>query len=318
MTIESPKHQIKLDIGSRVFSAFSNHSQQEIFSTNGSLKQWNRIVLLIHGFPDNNTSFHEIYPVLESSFKRRVLLISPLLRGYETSSQGELDEYKLSDLAGDIKAWIELVNSNNKLPLHLVGHDWGALATFKASYLYPEMITSLVTLAIPYLANIRPWEYLVKVPIQLYNSSYMLTMQFPSFYRDRLQQSGRSSYLNYLWNYWSPTYDYSDAEIESVRNTLFEPGVIDAATAYYRCLLRPSIFKELKWDIDFDKVPTLILGGQNDGCMSEKLYALEKWKLRDVENVNVKTISHVGHFLHRENPVKVGELIADWFSKYSG
>lgn len=315
MTIEPPKHQIKLDTGSRVFSAFSNYSQNDIFTD--ELKQWDRIVVLVHGFPDNNTSFHEIYPILERAFKKRVLLISPLLRGYEPSSQGAYEDYKISDIAGDIKSWIELVNRNNELPTHVVGHDWGALATFKAAYLYPELITSVVTLAIPYISNIKIWEYVFKVPIQIYNSSYMITMQFASYYQERLKQTGRSSYLNYLWRYWSPTYDFSDAEIESVRKTLFELGVIDASTAYYRCLFKPHVFKEIKWVIDFEKVPTLILGGQNDGCMSKRLYDLEAWKFQDVKNVKVQTISHVGHFLHRENPVKVGELIADWFTKYN-
>ncbi|CUM68637.1 uncharacterized protein PRCAT00006364001 [Priceomyces carsonii] len=311
------RFEVVLSNGKKKFTAISNLSEAKIFCARNERK-WTRIILLLHGFPDNNTSFNEVVPIISNSFKEdnETLLLSPAMRGYEPSSQGKFDEYSSTDLANDVKAWLDSIDPGD-IPIHLVGHDWGAIAAFKAASLYPDLISSMVCLAIPYIHNIRIWELLWYVPEQIFLSSYMITMQFASLYRPKLSQTDNSSYLDQLWSYWSPTWNYDRSDIERVRKTLLGPGVIDAATAYYRCIASPLNFSGRRWEVDFEKVPTLLLGGEKDRCMSKKLYELEIKKLHHNKKADVKILSNLGHFLHREDPLKVGELIADWFKKYS-
>ncbi|QBM85550.1 epoxide hydrolase [Metschnikowia aff. pulcherrima] len=309
------KHKITLRNGKRSFSAWSSHPQTLV----GEPLAYERVIFLLHGFPDNNDSYNEMTPILRSHFEGRkeksVLIIAPLMRGYEALSQGQSNEYCMYELAQDVLVWIQEVNPQKDLPVHIVGHDWGAIVAFKTASNYPELITSMVTLAIPYMTNLRPWHFLWYFPKQIWCLSYMLRMQSALFYRPAFGDVCKPGYLDSLWRFWSPDWDFS-REIGPVRQTLAEPGVLDAATAYYRNLIPWKNLQEFGWPVDFEKVPTLILGGEKDGCMLAALYDLEFRLLASTPRVKVQVLNGVGHFLHREDSVKVSELVCDWFDKY--
>lgn len=308
------QYLINLTSNGRKFAALSNYDENIVFRD--EKKPWNRIILLLHGFPDDLHSFDEIWDILVDSFEadNAVLLIAPSMRGYQTSSQGSESDYKYLDLALDVDSWITVLN-HDSLPLHIIGHDWGAIAAFKAASTWPEKITSMACLAIPYLANLSLWEILWYCPEQFYNSSYMLRMQFEIFYKKQLEDTSFNSYVDQLWRQWSPNWDYGK-KIDSVKATLRGNGVIKAATAYYRCAFNPFNIRTRYWLVNFDSVPTLILGGENDGCMSQKLFHLEEEKLKAIKTARVEVIPTVGHFLHREEPTIVASKIVAWFKEH--
>lgn len=309
MTVK--QYDIKLENGNRKFSTLSSLPHDQVF--NGRV--WTRVIFLIHGFPDNNTSFNGIWNLMLDAFPgEKVLLLAPLIRGYEPSSQGSFSQYRPSDFASDIKEFITSIKPDGR-PVHLLGHDWGAITTFKTAQLYPQLVTSIATLAIPYIANLRIWELLWYAPEQAYLSSYFLTMGLWG-YSEKFKQTGKDSYLDYLWKYWSPTWNYPREAIESVRNTLTNNNVIDHAASYYSCLINPLNIRQIKWIVDFDKVPAIIMGGETDGCMSVRILRREKVKLAG-QNVSVKEIPNAGHFLQREEPEIVAKLASDWFLQHS-
>lgn len=304
-------YTVKLHHNQREFSAFSSLPQLQLSSS----LAFDRLIILMHGFPDNNQSYKETAPILTEHFGKNTLVVAPLLRGYEPLSAGPKDEYSMAHVASDVKAWILLLVPEQNKPVHLVGHDWGAIVAFKTAQLYPELITSMVTLAIPYLANLRAWHLLWYAPRQIYCLSYMLTMQLLFFYATKFGDLRKPGYLDQLWEFWSPGWTFG-TDIDSVRETLSQPGVLDSATAYYRNLVTWKNRRNLRWPVDFARVPTLVLGGDKDGCMVSALFELEAQLLAPVPKVKVQLLSGVGHFLHREDPTKVGELICDWFDKY--
>ena len=308
------RYNIKLKNGERTFSALSNYDSSDIFQKS---KKWTRVVFLLHGFPDTKRSYDEIWSYLERdlSGKKDSLFICPSLRGYEPSSQGEESQYKVKDIAEDVRIWIKEIVPE-EVPVDLLGHDWGAIASFKVASLWPDLVNSMVCLSIPYLTNIKPWELLWYCPWQLYYSSYMLTMQFAFLYRPRLSDNNLS-YLRKIWNSWSPNWNFEN-QIDELKDLFSKPGVIDATTAYYRCMFNIWNYKENKWFVDFSKVPTLLLGGQEDGCMNYRLYDLEREKLKNTPNVQVKLLPKIGHFLHREDPKLVSSLVSEWFLHNSG
>lgn len=303
------RYNIKLKNGERTFSAISNHNASDIFNKS---KKWTSVVFLLHGFPDTNKSYDEIWGYLEGELSGRndCLFICPSLRGYEPSSQGEESQYKVKNIAEDIRAWIKDIVPEG-VPVHLLGHDWGAIVSFKVASLWPDLISSMACLSVPYLSNIKPWELLWYCPQQLYYSSYMLTMQLPFLYRSKLSDNNLT-YLRKIWNCWSPNWNFGN-KIDELKEAFSKPGVIDATTAYYRCMFRLTNYNENIWFVDFAKVPTLLLGGQEDGCMNYRLYELEKKKLKNMPNVQVKLLPKVGHFLHREDPRSVSSFVSEWF-----
>lgn len=304
-------YTVKLRNDGREFSAISSHKQQQVFARRQS-RPWLKVIFLLHGFPDNNTSYNGVWPILADAFPQ-ALILAPALRGYEPSSIGKDSEYRTSDLAKDVKAWIEQLGDLEGVPVHVVGHDWGAITAYKTATMFPELLTSIVTLAIPIMSNIKPWELLVKCPKQIYLSSYFFTMQYKFLYRPKFH----GDYLDQLWRYWSPTWKFTEEDIGPVRETLAQPKVLDAATAYYRCMFGVRNYQDTQWLPDFEKVPTLILGGEVDGCMSSKLLKIQRKKLAGNPNVKVQTMAGLGHFLHREDPKKVAEAIVDWLKTHT-
>lgn len=303
-------HSIKLSNGSRSFTTISNFPREQVFAK-GVSRPWNRIVVLVHGFPDNNYSYTEFIPELEASLGKKTLIVAPLLRGYEVLSQGPFTEYTPNDMAADIKAWIECLDYSN-VPVNVLGHDWGAVGTFRALQLYPHLISLAVTLAIPYVTGIARWKLAWAAPQQLYLSSYMLTMQFPLLYRYRFLEA--SDYLQRLWLYWSPTWKCTDEDLALVKATLDEK-TIDHATAYYRCLASIGNLKQFTNYIDFEQTPLLVLGGSQDGCMSRGLFDLGAKEFAHKKGIKVQVVDGVGHFLHREDPKRIAAMALDWFTR---
>ncbi|KAI5952817.1 hypothetical protein KGF54_003684 [Candida jiufengensis] len=294
------------------FSTLSNLSSDSIKN-----QKFDRLIILLHGFPDINTTFNKVWPILLNHYQNeKILLVAPKLRGYEESSISKEQDYMMPNLAKDVKGWIlELVPNQDK-PVHLIGHDWGALIAFKTANLYPDLITSMCCLAIPYLTNLRLYELLWNVPEQIYLSSYFLTMQYPYFYKDKLTNDS-NPYLKNIWKYWSPDYEPTTTEIQELKDSFKKPGVGDAITAYYRHLFRPLSLIKSRWPVNFQKVPTLIMMGENDGCMSFRLGLLEQKKLKkDYPQAQIKIIPNCGHFLQREQPQIVSDIIIDFLEVF--
>lgn len=302
-------YNVQLRNHSRVFTAKLTHRESDVYAA----QPYDRIIFLLHGFPDNNDTYHLVWDQLVSAFPK-LLLLAPAMRGYERLSQGPDHEYRVSDLASDVKAWITNINPPAGVHVHLVGHDWGAITCFKVGQLYPELVTLMVTLAIPYIANVHLPQLLWYSPEQVWYLLYFLTMQLKAIYLRKFA----GDYLNALWKYWLPTWDFPERTIQLVQATLELPGVLDASTAYYRCLLNPLNLLQIKWVVDFDKVPTLILGGETDGCMLNRLLRYEKKLLNGTHNgkVEVREIPHAGHFLQQEAPREVADAVIEWIRKF--
>lgn len=268
------------------------------------------LVLLLHGFPDDNRSFDAQLEVLAAAGYRAV---APMMRGYEPSSQPAKDLYHLTHLASDVFAWLKFLNAKQ---CHLIGHDWGALTAYVAAALEPKKFLSLTTLAIPHMR--RGLSGVTGVPMQLFKSSYILLMQLPKI-SEMIVGRDNLAFVETLWKRWSPNWHYSSEEIEEVKATFRQPGVVHATTQYYRCLLSPlSLSAQQSWSLLTSRlsVPLLAMAGETDGCMDARLYE-HVMQAQDFEKgLSVHVLPTVGHFLHRENPADVNTLILDWIAQH--
>lgn len=308
---QAERETIVLQANERKFSAFASVTKQNP----------SRIVFMFHGFPDNNSTFDGIWDALQEKFPD-THFVAPLMRGYEPSSQGPEQDYTMTQIASDVIQWARDMRSRygEHVPIHLIGHDWGAIVAFQTANLEPDLISSIACLAIPYLANISfLTELPFKCPIQIWFSSYQLTMQFPWLinYKMTRDSNGRYPYLEMLWKYWSPQWDIPEDQISHVFNTFSQPGAIMATTAYYRCLRRSIRANKGKptWSVDFSKVPCLLLGGETDGCMHKSLYDIQRKKLYDQPNVEIITVPGIGHFMQREDPQTIASILIKWLEK---
>ncbi len=264
------------------------------------------LVVLLHGFPDTENSFQELTPLLLRA-GYRVLL--PRMRGYETATVQPGDDYYLVDLAEDIRAWLDHLGEAR---VHLIGHDFGALAAYVFSTLYPQRLYSLTTLAIPPLYR---WYWGIRVPIQFFKSSYLLPMQMTAQWVERWMRYQDWRILRFFWNRWSPDWQFTEAQWSRLKHTFAKPGVARAASGYYRCLRNLTHFKGREsWRalMSVPSVPLLLLTGSRDGCMDSRLYEALVRPDDFVAGVTTVRLSGCGHWLHRERPDDVSRIWLDF------
>ena len=270
-------------------------------------------VLCLHGFPDHADSFRFQLPSLADAGYRA---IAPTMRGYEPSSQPATQSaaYHPMRLASDVIAFARTLGKGQ--PVHLLGHDWGAIAGALACLREPELFCSYTSVAI---ANFQAVEDGVRHhPIQLWNSWYILFFQLRGV-ADAVVARNDFAFLEWLWHSWSPGWHWPPEAMEGLKQTFRKPGVARAALAYYRAMLNPF----LKDSKDLSKltrkpvrVPTLAVTGALDGCIDTALFDHIDPSLYPA-GLRVERIEDAGHFVHQEKPEVFNSMLLDWLAKHA-
>lgn len=120
--------------------------------------------------------------------------------------------------------------------------------------------------------------------------------------------------VDFLWGLWSPGWDYPDSRIQNVKETFRAEGTVENALQYYRDTVefplpelvrdRPSI-----GDVPPVRTPTLVVHGENDGCIGPGLFEHAD---EVIEECRVVRVREAGHFVHQERPEAVCEEILEW------
>lgn len=261
------------------------------------------LVMLVHGFPDTPQSWRDMVPgLLAAGFR----VFRPWLRGYTGGSARRDARYDLIAVADDLVAWREHLAGDgaDSAPVHLVGHDWGAVAAMTAVAGNAAGWASLGVLAIPPLQRFERAGALL--PVQARQSSYMLLLQSgasPWLIRQR-----DCAYLRRLWHRWSPGWAFTENDFAPVRQAFASPAVAHAATRYYRSLFTPqraatrAFYARLRRPL---ATPVLALAGADDGCLHAGLLDRIVDPALFPAGVRTVTLPGCGHFLHAERPQAV-------------
>ena len=264
------------------------------------------VVICLHGFPDNAGSFrHQLPALAEAGFRA----ISVTLRGYECASIPENGDYSVEAIASDIYAVIDQLDQG---PVHLVGHDWGAAIAYNAAAAAPHHFKSLTTMAVPHAGRFARDG--LRIPRQLKLSWYMGFFNLP-WVSDWVVRRRDYAFIRNLWRKWSPGWSPAPDVIESVIDTLSQPGVLSATLGYYRAALSLSALSASADDAHYPvPVPTLALTGERDGCIASDVFERLTVASDYPEGMRFHRIAEAGHFLHQEQPKAVNSLLIDWMT----
>ena len=264
------------------------------------------VVICLHGFPDNAGSFrHQLPALAEAGFRA----ISVTLRGYECASIPENGDYSVEAIASDIYAVIDQLDQG---PVHLVGHDWGAAIAYNAAAAAPHHFKSLTTMAVPHAGRFARDG--LRIPRQLKLSWYMGFFNLP-WVSDWVVRRRDYAFIRNLWCKWSPGWSPAPAVMESVIDTLSQPGVLPATLGYYRAALSLSALLASAGDAHYPvPVPTLALSGERDGCIASDVFERLTVASDYPEGMRFHRIAEAGHFLHQEQPQAVNSLLIDWLT----
>ncbi len=246
------------------------------------------LLLLLHGFPDSAHSFAPILPRLADAGFHAV---APFMRGYLPTAIPADGDYRVSTLARDVIALIDHLGAEKAV---VVGHDWGAAATYAAAALRPDRIRGVVTAAIPHLRR-----FLLRPSFaQLGRSRYMAQFQRRGIEPGLM--ANHCAALKALVQNWSPGMDVN-AVLAPVWAAFSEPARLRAALGYYRALPAGFVSSEL-WQLMLaaTPVPALVMHGRQDGCIAAEMFEGQKHLF--AAGMTLKCFENAGHFMHLEAP----------------
>ena len=265
------------------------------------------LALCLHGFPDSAYTWRHLLPMLADAGYRAV---APFMRGYAPTAVPIDGRYQTAVLSEDALALHDELGGDQQGVI--IGHDWGAPATYGAVVPEPERWARAVGLAVP------PGGALAQAflrPEQLRRSWYMFFFQHPL--ADLVVPMDDLAFLDGLWRDWSPGFDASE-ETRFVKACLREPANLAAALGYYRATLgggyRDPDLEEL--DAATSKplpVPTLYGHGSADGCIGVDVASPDALAGVLPEGSEVVVFEGLGHFLHLER-ADVNERIIEFLS----
>ena len=151
---------------------------------------------------------------------------------------------------------------------------------------------------------------------QLRLSWYMVFFNIP-WLSDWVVQRRDYAFIRKLWRDWSPGWHPEPHALESVVDTLSQPGVQTAALGYYRAALSLSALTVSREEAHFKvPVPTLALSGERDGCIASDVFEQLTVPEDFPAGVTFRRIPDAGHFLHQERPDVVNALMLDWLREH--
>ena len=262
------------------------------------------LVLCLHGFPDNAYTYRDLLPALAAAGFRGV---APFMRGYAPSSPAPDGRYQ-SVLLGQDAA--ELISALGSPRAFLVGHDWGATATYGAATLAPARVEKIVTLAAAHPGAARGDLALSYDRLKGTWHAYFFQMPFA----EEAVAANDYAFLERWWRDASPEYVPPPEKMESVKATFRQPGVLTAALNYYRHTFHPGnrdpALQSLQERVTTapTPVPTLALHGTKD--RPGRLEAFEAMDHLFAKGVEKVVLPGTGHFLHLERPEEVARRIA--------
>jgi pimeloyl-ACP methyl ester carboxylesterase len=268
------------------------------------------LALCLHGFPDHAPTWSHLMPRLADAGYH---VVAPWMRGYAPSGLAPDGNYQAGSLALDAIALADAFAGDGEAVL--IGHDWGALASYPAVGHRPDRWKKLVTLAVPHSSGLMP-TFLN--PRQLQRSFYIFFFQTPL--ADFVVPANDFEFVDYLWEYWSPGFTPEPEYLRALKDTLGAPGSTEAAINYYRFTLGtltpdPALAPIEAAGGGAIQVPTLYLHGADCGCMGVDSANEQLLRPNFPAGLEMHIVPDSGHFLHRERPDVVNDLILDFLAR---
>jgi pimeloyl-ACP methyl ester carboxylesterase len=263
------------------------------------------VVLLLHGWPDDASTWTPIMPVLNDAGWRT---IAPMARGFGGTRFLSPDTPRTGNTAMLALDAIEMLEALGVDAFSVAGHDWGANIAEMLAVGWPNRVDSIAMLSTPPRLGGLSTPPFWHARLQWYHW-FQAT--------DRGAQAVRNDgkgFARIMWETWSPKGWFDDADFDRVAASFENPDWLDVTLHSYR-----SRWDEADPDPDSrwldDKVkatrtldlPTLYVQGELDGvnrpAASESVH--EKFT-GPFERI---ILTGVGHFPTREAPADIATLL---------
>jgi pimeloyl-ACP methyl ester carboxylesterase len=268
-----------------------------------------QVVLLLHGWPDDSSTWDAIIPILNHAGLRT---IAPTSRGFGETRFLSPDTPRTGNAATLVLDVIEMLDVLGVESFSVAGHDWGASMAEMLAVGWPNRVNRIAMLSTP---------------------SRLGGLSTPPFWHARLQwyhwfQATRrgaqavredgKGFARIMWETWSPEGWFDDATFNRVAASFNNPDWVNITLHSYR-----SRWDEAepdptsKWLDDKVKVtkvlalPTIYFQGELDGVNPPE--TSEKVAEKFTGQFERIVLPGVGHFPTREAPAEVAARLVKHF-----
>jgi pimeloyl-ACP methyl ester carboxylesterase len=268
-----------------------------------------QVVLLLHGWPDDSSTWDSIIPILNDAELRT---IAPMARGFGETRFLSPDTLRTGNTAMLVLDAIEMLDLLGIERFSVAGHDWGANMAEMLAVARPNQVDRIAMLSTP---------------------PRLGGLSTPPFWHARLQwyhwfqttkcgaqavREDRKGFARIMWETWSPPGWFDDVVFDHVAASFENPDWVDVTLHSYRSRWNEAEPDPAsKWLDDKVKatktlaIPAIYFQGELDGVNPPKTS----------ENVAEKftgpferiVLAGVGHFPTREAPVEVAARLVKHF-----
>lgn len=261
------------------------------------------VLLLLHGFPQNNDVWRFCIPMLSKHFR----VIAPDARGMGKSALCPTGQDKKT-LTDDL---IELLDHLSIESVWVMGHDWGGAIAQRLVLAYPHRVNGLICAGVPYIPQVTLKTYCH--PKNIFSTWYVFFHQTTPLCETLMEKCG-DEYLAWILKEGSANHHYPNLKqaIELYRSAFSTPDRIRAYLNLYRTAFKqdindwqpyintriekPSLWFHLKQD---RFIPT-----QSPDFLNQHLAHLQYQEIG------------CGHWLPEENPERLSETIIEFVKQH--
>jgi pimeloyl-ACP methyl ester carboxylesterase len=268
------------------------------------------VVLLLHGWPDDSSTWDGIIPILNDAGLRT---IAPTTRGFGETRFLSSETPRTGNTAMLVLDTIEMLDALGVAKFSVAGHDWGSNMAETLAVGWPDRVDRIAMLSTPPRLGGVPNSPFWHARLQWYHW-LQATKRGAQAVRD-----DHKGFARIMWETWSPKGWFDDATFERVSASFDNSDWVDVTLHSYRARwdeAEPD--PASKWLDDKVKatktlsLPTIYIQGELDGVnppkTSEKIAAKFSGPFERI------VLPGVGHFPMREAPAEVGGRLVKHFS----
>jgi pimeloyl-ACP methyl ester carboxylesterase len=267
-------------------------------------------VVLLHGFPDDAHAWDAVAGRVAGAGYR---VIAPYLRGYGPTRFLSAESPRVGQQAALGQDLVDLLDALELERAVLGGFDWGCRAACVASILAPERILGLLAIG-GYDVHDAAFRASILPPAGERDCWYQWYFHTERGVRGLIEN--RRALCRFLWESWSPTWQFDEGEFETTASSFDNPDFVAVVVQEYRHAHGSvagadeyeSIEQLLKTGPEI-RVPSLVLHGAADAIhLPER--SLPGMK-RFPDGTERRLIDGAGHFLPREAPDAVAKAVLE-------
>ncbi len=267
-------------------------------------------VLLIHGCPDDGSTWDAVLPMLHAAGLRTIV---PTLRGFGETRFLAAETPRTGNSAVLAMDMIALMDALGIERFMIAGHDWGSNTAEALAVGWPDRVARLAMLATPPRLGGMPTPPFAQAQRQWYHW-FMATARGAQSVRD-----DRKGFAHIHWENWSPRGWFDEATFQRVARSFDTPDWVDVTLHSYRARwdeAEPD--PRSQWLEDKVKatetlaLPAIYIQGAVDGVNPPS--ASKAVPSKFVGPFAFVELSGVGHFPQRENPRAVARHLIQLFT----